>query len=265
MEKIFNLPYVGDLFLEHTFYMLDDEPILFVCKGIGDIRYLCSCCRLYEKWVVGQVAETELINLIDDKVSIREVFENCDTKFVVRWDGKRFKVDGDVHDSLLPKAGALLELDREKCGAYRGSLVKYRKQWQSIKLATQQSNNVLSAWKQYQETIFTWNQYQEVCSKWKQDQELYASLLKEWKSLGPVIDEVSRIISSAISIQLTHQNADYWEKLAQYIQSVSTVAEAEDKEEQVQKQALSVKQTTETYGSVHNEAPCNDEIQYLAA
>ena len=52
---------------------------------------------------------------------------------------------------------------------------------------------------------------------------------------------------------------------AQYIQSVSTVAEAEDKEEQVQKQALSVKQTTETYGSVHNEAPCNDEIQYLAA
>ena len=98
------MPYVGDLFLEHTFYMLDDEPILFVCKGIGDIRYLCSCCRLYEKWVVGQVAETELINLIDDKVSIREVFENCDTKFVVRWDGKRFKVDGDVHDNLIGKS-----------------------------------------------------------------------------------------------------------------------------------------------------------------
>lgn len=245
MEKIFNLPYVGDLFLEHAFYMLDDEPILFVCKGTGGIRYLCSCCRLYEKWVIGQVTETELIALIDDRESIRDVFENCDTKFLIRWDGEKFELDGDVHDNLLPKTGALLELDREKCGAYRRNLVKDRRQWQSIRVAIQESSKVLSAW--------------------KQDQEVYESLLKEWKSLGPVIDEVSRTISSAVPIQLTYQNADCWEKLAQYIQTASTVAETEDNEEQVQKQALSVKQTTETYGSVHNEAPCNDAIQYLAA
>ena len=180
MEKIFNLPYVGDLFLEHAFYMLDDEPILFVCKGTGGIRYLCSCCRLYEKWVIGQVTETELIALIDDRVSIRDVFENCDTKFLIRWDGEKFELDGDVHDNLLPKTGALLELDREKCGAYRRNLVKDRRQWQSIRVAIQESSKVLSAW--------------------KQDQEVYESLLKEWKSLGPVIDVVSRTISSAVPI-----------------------------------------------------------------
>lgn len=248
MEKIFDLPNVGDLFLEHTFYMLDDEPILFVCKGIEDIRFLCSCCRLYEKWVVGQITEAELISLIDDKVSIREVFERCDTKFVVRWDGEKFEVDGDVHDSLLPKPGALLELDREKCGVYRESLVKHQKQWQSIQLAVQQSNKILSEWKQHQ--------------------EVYERFLKEWKSLEPVISEVSRVISSVISIQLshlTHPDADYGEKFAQYFHSISAVAEAEEKVEQVKKQAFSLKQTTETYGGVHNQVFCDDEIQCLAA
>ena len=248
MEKIFELSNVGDLFLEHTFYMLDDEPILFVCKGLEDIRFLCSCCRLYEKWVVGQVTATEIINLIDDKVSIREVFEQCDTKFVVKWDGEKFEVDGDVHDGLLPKTGALLELDSEKCGVYREDLVKHQKQWQSIQLAVQLSNKILSEWKQHQ--------------------EMYERFLQELRSLEPVISEVSRVISYAISVQLpylTHSDTDYWEKLAQCVRSISTVTEADEKGEQAQKQDLSVKQATETYSGAHNQAFCNDEIQYLAA
>lgn len=116
------LPVFGQVTLEHTFYALDDEPILFVCVSDTGIRYLCSCCKLYEEWVVCQVSASTLTNMIDDKVAIREVFESSDPKFFVTWSGDRFEVANGFPNDTLPRVGAMLELEREKTGSYRATL-----------------------------------------------------------------------------------------------------------------------------------------------
>lgn len=129
MDVYFDLPRVGELELDHVFYILDGEPILFVCKDSQGRRYLCSCCLMYEKWVVGRTDELTLINLIDDKITIRDVFEhNCDLKFLVSWDGKEFSLSFDSFDDMLPKVGATLELDWEKTGSYRDALRRSHQQ-----------------------------------------------------------------------------------------------------------------------------------------
>lgn len=136
MEKYFELPSLGDLFLEHTFYSLDGEPVLFVCKDTSELRYLCSCCQMYEEWVVGQISESILLDLIDDKVTIRGVFEdNCDTRFFVTWDGEEFHLDTDCPYDALPKAGAKLELRRAREGTYRKTLEEANKRRKSISAA----------------------------------------------------------------------------------------------------------------------------------
>ena len=196
----------------------------------------------------------ELINLIDDKVSIRETFSNCDTKFVVRWDGEKFEVNGDVPDELLPKAGALLELDREKCGAYRDGLTKSWKQQSVIRSLAKENSQLLSVWKQ---CVSSHEQYKKICFQWKQHQEIYTKFLKEWTALEPVINEVV----SAISVQLTHI---HWDELSQYINSLPVAAEAE-KEEEVKQEIIVVKQKGVVSVETHNHVPYSDNIQYLAA
>lgn len=139
MDVYFELPHVGELELEHVFYMLDGEPILFVCTDPAGLRYLCSCCLMYEKWVVGQTKESALLDLIDDKVTIREVFEKfCGSKFLVSWNGETFSLSHDCPDSLLPRTGAMLELEREKTGAYRETL--HRKKQQDLFQALEQAH-----------------------------------------------------------------------------------------------------------------------------
>ncbi len=123
METYFVLPQIGELTLEHVFYLLDSEPILFVCKDLMGHRYLCSCCLMYQEWVVGRTEESALLSLIDDKTTIRDIFVNdCDSKYLVWWDGENFKLNSDVPDGMLPKVGATLELEQEKTGPYRETL-----------------------------------------------------------------------------------------------------------------------------------------------
>ncbi len=117
------LPYIGQITIKHIFYALGDEPILFVCKSNTGARYLCSCCKLYEEWVVGQVSTSAIADMIDDKLTIREVFERqCGHKFFVTWDGDKFEVTNDFPSNVLPRVGAMLELQREKFGSYRRTL-----------------------------------------------------------------------------------------------------------------------------------------------
>jgi len=109
--------------IEHTFYSLGDVPVLFVWVDGTDARYLCSCCKLHEEWLVGQVLESALTDLIDDKVTIREVFESrCEVKAFAVWDGEKFDVKNGFPVNALPKAGAMLELEHEKDGPYRRAL-----------------------------------------------------------------------------------------------------------------------------------------------
>lgn len=140
MNIYFKLPHIGDLMLEHEFYSLGNDPILFVCKDKVGRRYLCSCCHIGDEWVVGQANEEKLVDLIDDIVSIREVFETCNSLFFVVWDGKSFCSKSNIPNNALPQTGAFLEMDEEKTGTFRETLerdTKRRKTEQAIMTAYQ--------------------------------------------------------------------------------------------------------------------------------
>lgn len=124
-EVYFELPGVGDLMLEHSFYQLDGEPILFVCKDAKETRFLCSCYQMDRNWVIGQATERALVDLIDDKITIRGAFEQCcSAKWTAAWDGNDLSYASNVSDDVLPRKGAFLELPRERNGQYKEVLMK---------------------------------------------------------------------------------------------------------------------------------------------
>lgn len=124
MEVYFEFPEIGELMVEHSFYMLDGEPVLFVCIDSKGNRFLCSCYQMSTNWVIGQVQEKALIALIDDQITIREVFKQyCSLKWNVSWDGTNFILNSDVSDDILPIEGARLELAKEKDGRYKETLM----------------------------------------------------------------------------------------------------------------------------------------------
>lgn len=109
MEIYFeNTPNIGNLYLEHIFYEYG-EPILFVCCGSNNRRYLCSCCKLSERWILSQVSEEELIQLIDNSISIRSLFESrTHSLFMVSWDGVSLSTEFDnIAPEFLPDAKPL--------------------------------------------------------------------------------------------------------------------------------------------------------------
>lgn len=118
-----NIPYIGDLALEHIFYEYG-EPVLFVCRGINNKRYLCSCCKLSEKWILSQVSEEELIQLINDSISIRSLFEpRVQSPFMLSLDGVSLSAKFDnIMPELLPDAKPL-ELPKKETDEYREFLV----------------------------------------------------------------------------------------------------------------------------------------------
>ena len=124
MEIYFeNTPNIGNLHLEHIFYEYG-EPILFVCCGSNNRRYLCSCCKLSERWILSQVSEEELIQLIDNSISIRSLFESrTHSLFMVSWDGISLSTEFDnIMPELLPDAKPL-ELPKKETNKYREFLL----------------------------------------------------------------------------------------------------------------------------------------------
>ena len=57
--------FIPGLILEHAFYEYS-EPILFVCRDYDWNRYLCSCCKLSEEWVLSKVSVSDLLSLVDN-------------------------------------------------------------------------------------------------------------------------------------------------------------------------------------------------------
>ncbi|MCM1217156.1 MAG: hypothetical protein NC081_05525 [Roseburia sp.] len=111
LKKYFELPQLGELFRVWTFYKLDGQPILFVCVDGKGQKYLCSCCMMYSEWLVCDVSDAVLLSLVNDEISIREVFERHSSSLLfVTWDGKLFNVTGEIPADAFPEDGALLEL-----------------------------------------------------------------------------------------------------------------------------------------------------------
>ena len=128
MEFSVKLPLLGVLSMEHIFYILGTDPILFVCMDNEKRRYLCSCCKLGEEWVISQVSDNVLITLMEAQLTIRAAFETSGNPiFFVHWDGEQFFISQPAPDDALPRKGALLQLGN-KVAQYSQELGKYEKE-----------------------------------------------------------------------------------------------------------------------------------------
>lgn len=83
-------------------------------------RYLISCCKLHEEWVGTQIKILSLIDLINNDITIRELFQTRDmVKFHVKWRGNGFE-HLPWNESILPSEGAKLDL------LHRPDVYKYK-------------------------------------------------------------------------------------------------------------------------------------------
>lgn len=200
MEKYFDLPGIGELFIEHQFYELNDEPILFVCKDDSSTRYLCSCCLMYEKWVVAQADEVELIDLMDDKITIRKVFEtHIGTAILVSWDGSGFSVEQSVSSDYFPKKGAKLELPYEKEGAYYGKLTRIAQREALLRSLASATKATASYWQSCFDTS---------ASLWKHMQPLVSEYTEVYKRLVPVLQKFATYCSEIPTSDVMQRVAD---------------------------------------------------------
>lgn len=56
------------------------HPILFSCTDDNGNYYICSCCRRdgeAQEWIIAPTACEKLIELLTDKITIRQIFEKC--------------------------------------------------------------------------------------------------------------------------------------------------------------------------------------------
>ncbi len=122
MSQFANLPQIGTLTLEHTFYEYG-EPILFVCTDQAANRYLCSCCRLSEEWLIAKTCPEDLIEIIDDKLAFSDVFHNQRSSlFFLKWDGDKFSLSNNVPADAYPDVDSYLELPADCTAEYRNML-----------------------------------------------------------------------------------------------------------------------------------------------
>ena len=117
--------FILGLILEHVFYEYS-EPILFVCRDHDWNRYLCSCCKLSEEWVLSKVSVSDLLSLVDNKITIRSLFEgNRQDLLVLLWDGQSIYLSQDdrIIQESLPD-DELLEATKNNFEAYRKALAE---------------------------------------------------------------------------------------------------------------------------------------------
>ncbi len=129
-EKILS---IGDLNLEYVFYEYE-EPVLFVCTDALENRYLCSCCRLGENWIVGRITDSALVDVIDGTETLEGAFRKSSFVFFLVWDGERLDCHLEIPEDAYPRAGAALKL----LGQEKAAVADYR-----AKLVPTQSDSVV--------------------------------------------------------------------------------------------------------------------------
>lgn len=70
-----NLDYLGDLNIDYIIFDYE-YPVLFTCLDNKNNLYLCVCCdiRNEQRWIITTINEDTLINMLSDKITIRDAF-----------------------------------------------------------------------------------------------------------------------------------------------------------------------------------------------
>lgn len=78
MKNFFNIEPFGELYIDRIFFEAN-APILFSCKNAENQLFLSVCCvsnSTMNKWLVSKICIDTLIELLSDKITIRDAFLN---------------------------------------------------------------------------------------------------------------------------------------------------------------------------------------------
>lgn len=106
--------------LDYDLVLLDDTyPVLFTCVDREDNLYICSChCATSKRkeWIIAQTSPQKVIELLTDKITIREIFDSCQRKSYIatRYADKPEPVVetvkiSEIPGELLPTAGFYMD------------------------------------------------------------------------------------------------------------------------------------------------------------
>lgn len=123
MEYMFEFKEIGELKLNKVFFE-SYQPILFTCINQENEHFLCVCCEITavtKKWLVTKIQPKKVIDLLSDKLTIRNTFLEGEEKFSIylTHEGWRIEennsVDWDAENSIyLPSAGEFMEVEEDE-------------------------------------------------------------------------------------------------------------------------------------------------------
>ena len=120
VEKIFrNIDFFKNIVMDKVLFE-SKYPILFTCKNEGSV-YMFICCLVNStsaKWIATKTNYKTLIDLLEDRITIREAFLNgCAEKFIIEYKGLEKNIicnmvhTNDVPEVLLPTKGEYMEAE----------------------------------------------------------------------------------------------------------------------------------------------------------
>lgn len=123
-KTMFNIPEIGSLYYD-TIFLCASEPILYTCLDDLNNLYLCVFCEesaKQRKWLVAPVSPDNIIDMLEDKITIRDCFLASDKdkySFIYKNNKLSFKIndkgDWDANKSpSLPVKGAFMEADEDE-------------------------------------------------------------------------------------------------------------------------------------------------------
>jgi len=80
-----NVPDFGNLYLEEILFE-DECPILFtLCNENSSARFIAVCCdfRKEQRWIISTVDISSIIDLLKDKITIRDIFTIPKSSYVI--------------------------------------------------------------------------------------------------------------------------------------------------------------------------------------
>lgn len=130
IEKIFRkIPDFQKVILD-TILFENKYPVLFTFKNDKDI-YLFICCFVNSektKWIGTRTTYDNLINLLENKITIRNAFFNvANDKIMIEYDRKEVKYElkkaSEIPDEILPTVGEYMDAEEE----YEEEIAEFKK------------------------------------------------------------------------------------------------------------------------------------------
>lgn len=122
-------------------------PVLFTCKNENGL-YLFICCFVTSdksEWIGTKTTYDNLLNLLKNKITIRDAFLNItEQKVVINYDGKNVDYSvthkENIPEKLLPSAGEFMDAED---GEYAEEIAEFEKRNKNMEYMLKPQKNVL--------------------------------------------------------------------------------------------------------------------------